>query len=72
MASASVFGLKGCTTRNHRYGFGGEEFSIRSGQRVQAFVLKGVYRVQLGSVAERLYMLEGFRSPEAFIKVWVE
>lgn len=68
MADASLDHRKIVTSRFTRYGVAGDTFRIDG----RAFVLTGVYRLQLGFVADHLYREGGFDSPEAFWGKWRE
>jgi hypothetical protein len=68
MAEAAIDGLKTCTSRNKAYGNAGDTFKIKD----KTFVLIAVVNWSLRSVAEMLYIAEGFDSPDSFKLKWVK
>jgi len=61
-------GVKTCTTRTRRVGNPGDEF-VAFGVW---FRILSVEKVELGNVADHLYIEEGVSSPNDFISIWLE
>lgn len=61
-------GQKTATTRNKRYGHGGDLFSAFG----HTFRLTKVDKVYLQDVASTFYKQEGFETQQEFVDVWVK
>ena len=68
MKDAVLQGDKTCTSRNKKYGEPGDYFYI-DGYR---FILVGVTKQYLNTIASARYKQEGCDSPEAFMDAWAE